>query len=61
MAKRTISISIHDGLIEDIDRTRGNTARSQFVERVLFLFLHRDESIREIQKEKIEEVVAGYA
>ena len=60
MARKTISISINESLIEDVDVIRGNMARSQFIERVLLLFCHKDkESIREIPKEEIKEEVPG--
>ena len=62
MGRRTISISINDVLVEDIDMSRGNMARSQFIERVLLIFFHKEKkSIREIPKEEIpKEVVVGY-
>ena len=66
MARKTISISVDDRVIEDVDMSRGNMARSKFIERVLFLFLHKgvvpqSESTREKPKEEIKEEVMGYA
>ena len=69
MARKTISISINESVVEDVDMSRGNMARSQFIERVLFLFFHKgdvqkSESIRENPKEETKEEVAevaGYA
>lgn len=57
MGRRTISISINENLVEDVDMSRGNMARSQFIERVLFLFFHKGKIIREKPKGEIKEEV----
>lgn len=62
--KKTISITVDERIIEDVDMSRGKRARSGFIERVLWMFFNQgvtpqSESRGEEEKEEIKMEVAG--